>query len=133
MSINDVSKMFYIKNINRVFNLGYLCALFIFLIYIINNIIYIYYYYNTMLIEISSQFFYCFVCIFIVFVILHFYIIYCNKQNDIKSDDTINDLEKNISVSNENYTKKNIIYDLIDSINSKQQQFFEKLRSNPSD
>ena len=86
-----------------------------------------------MLIEISSQFFYCFVCIFIVFVILHFYIIYCNKQNDIKSDDTINDLEKNISVSNENYTKKNIIYDLIDSINSKQQQFFEKLRSNPSD
>ena len=125
--------MFYIKNINRVFNLGYLCALFIFLIYIINNIIYIYYYYNTMLIEISSQFFYCFVCIFIVFVILHFYIIYCNKQNDIKSDDTINDLEKNISVSNENYTKKNIIYDLIDSINSKQQQFFEKLRSNPSD
>lgn len=133
MSINDVSKMFYIKNINRVFNLGYLCALFIFLIYIINNIIYIYYYYNTMLIEISSQFFYCFVCIFIVFVILHFYIIYCNKQNDIKSDDTINDLEKNISVSNENHTKKNIIYDLIDSINSKQQQFFEKLRSNPSD
>lgn len=125
--------MFYIKNINRVFNLGYLCALFIFLIYIINNIIYIYYYYNTMLIEISSQFFYCFVCIFIVFVILHFYIIYCNKQNDIKSDDTINDLEKNISVSNENHTKKNIIYDLIDSINSKQQQFFEKLRSNPSD
>ena len=81
-----------------------------------------------MLTEISSQFFYCFICILIVFVILHFYIIYCNKQNNIKPDDHVNDLEKNISTPNENHTKKNIIYNLIDSINSKQQQFFNNLQ-----
>jgi hypothetical protein len=82
-----------------------------------------------MLTEISSQFFYCFICILIVFVILHFYIIHCNKQNNIKPDDSVNDLEKNISIPNENqnHTKKNIIYNLIDSINSKQQQFFNGL------
>jgi hypothetical protein len=73
---------------------------------------------------ISSQFFYCFLCILIVFVILHFYIIYCNKHNNITSDDTVTELEKNTPISNVNNTTDNIISNLINSINSKQQQFF---------
>lgn len=73
-----------------------------------------------MLSETTYQLLFCFTCIFLVFIILHFYIVYCNKQT-IPNDDK---LEKNNEQHDNNYTKKNIIYSLIESINYKQQQFF---------
>jgi cytochrome bd-type quinol oxidase subunit 1 len=73
-----------------------------------------------MLSETTYQLLFCFICIFIVFIILHFYIVYCNKQT-IPNDDK---LEKNNEQHDNNNAKKNIIYSLIESINYKQQQFF---------
>lgn len=75
-----------------------------------------------MLSETTYQLLFCFICIFIVFIILHFYIVYCNKQTLLNDDG--DKLEKNNEQCNNNNTKKNIIYSLIDSINYKQQQFF---------
>ncbi len=75
-----------------------------------------------MLSETTYQLLFCFICIFIVFIILHFYIVYCNKQTLSNDDD--DKLEKNNEQCNNNNTKKNIIYSLIESINYKQQQFF---------
>lgn len=76
-----------------------------------------------MLSDATSPLLFCFVCVFIVFVVLHFYIIYCNKH--INSEKNENDLEKNIAQpESDNILKKNIIYSLIESINFKQQQFF---------
>jgi C4-dicarboxylate transporter len=75
-----------------------------------------------MLSETTYQLLFCFICIFIVFIILHFYIVYCNKQT--LSNDDGDKLEKNNEQCNNNNTKKNIIYSLIESINYKQQQFF---------
>lgn len=75
-----------------------------------------------MLSETTYQLLLCFICIFIVFIILHFYILYCNKQT--LSNDDGDKLEKNNEQCNNNNTKKNVIYSLIDSINYKQQQFF---------
>lgn len=57
-----------------------------------------------------SQLLCCLFCIFIVFIILHFYIIYCNKDYSLDKTPI--------------QSKNNIIYSLIDSINYKQQQFF---------
>ena len=75
-----------------------------------------------MLSDTTSQLLFCFICIFIVFIILHFYIVYCNKYNILNPDKLENN---NVQCDdNTNNTKKNIIYSLIDSINYKQQQFF---------
>lgn len=75
-----------------------------------------------MLSDTTYQLLLCFICILIVFIILHFYILYCNKQT--LSNDDGDKLEKNNEQCNNNNTKKNIIYSLINSINYKQQQFF---------
>jgi len=66
---------------------------------------------------------YCFIIILIIFVILHIYIKRCNKDVEHPNIDKTVD---NDNISTQSEKNNNIISELINNINNKQNMFFNK-------